>query len=274
MLGRAIQRTWSAQHEVLAYSHAQLDVTSPTAVQAVMHATRPEVVLHLAAWTDVDACEKQHDEALCQNVLGTELIAAACRRHDSELIYISTAAVFGGQSDRAYTEYDEPQPGNWYAHTKWLGEQAVAQLTDRFYIVRAGWLFGGWPDDHKFVGKLLQQARSADRILAVDDKYGSPTYTADLAESLLLLLELGLPGTYHVVNTGEPATRYEVACRVVEFAGLNCEVEPIGSERFALAAPRPTMEAVRNFRLELMGQTWMRSWQAALRAYITQIMAA
>jgi dTDP-4-dehydrorhamnose reductase len=140
--------------------------------------------------------------------------------------------------------------------------------------VRTGWLFGGWPDDHKFVGKLLKQARSADRILAVNDKYGSPTYTTDLADGLLRLLELGLPGTYHVVNIGEPATRYEVACRVVEFSGLNCKVEPIGSERFALAASRPTMEAVRNFRLELMGQMWMRSWQAALRAYITQIMTS
>ena len=274
MVGRAVQRLLTPQHEIIATDLDELDVTMPGAALKYLEQTRPAAVLHLAALTDVDYCEVHHDEALRINTLGTELLAAACRRFDCDLLYVSTIAVFDGTADRAYTEYDQPHPANWYAHTKWLGEQAVAQLADRFYIVRTGWLFGGWPDDHKFIGKIMLQAQNVDRILAVNDKFGSPTYTDDLARGLQCVLESGLYGTYHLVNTGDPVSRYDTAQELLRLAQLNhCSVEPISSDRFPMPAPRPRMEAARNLRLELLGYQWMRAWQDALQDYIAVMQA-
>lgn len=269
MVGRAVQRILAAQHEVIATDLDQFDVSAPGAALKFLDKTQPAVVVHLAALTDVDYCELHHDEALRVNTLGTELLAVACRRLGCDLVYVSTIAVFDGTADRAYTEYDQPRPANWYAHTKWLGEQAVAQLADRFYIARTGWLFGGWPDDHKFIGKIIQRAQSADRIQAVNDKFGSPTYTDDLALGLQRLIEAELYGTYHLVNVGEPVSRYDIAQHLLRLAHLDhCQVEPIGSDRFPMPAPRPRMEAARNLRLELMNYPWMRPWQDALRDYV------
>lgn len=274
MVGHAMQQVLAQQHEIIATDLDQLDVAAPGAALKFMEQTRPATVIHLAALTDVDYCELHQDEALRVNTLGTELLAAACRRLDCELLYVSTIAVFDGTADRAYTEYDTPRPANWYAHTKWLGEQAVAQLADRFYIVRTGWLFGGWPDDHKFIGKIMLRAQETDRLQAVNDKYGSPTYTDDLARGLQRVLESGLYGMYHLVNTGEPVSRYDIARQLVQLARLEqCQVEPISSEHFPLPAPRPRMEAARNLRLDLLGYHWMRAWQDALRDYVAVMQA-
>ena len=144
----------------------------------------------------------------------------------------------------------------------------VRALAPRHYIARAGWVFGGGRHDKKFVGKILAQARERSELRAVDDKFGSPTYTVDFARGLARLAESGLYGTYHLVNTGQPASRYEVARQIVQVAGLtHCQVLPVSSDTFPLAAPRPRMEAARNYLLELRGLDWMRPWTEALKEY-------
>src|SRR5262249_30017030 len=148
-------------------------------------------------------------------------------------------------------------------------EQAVRELVRRHFIVRSGWLFGGGAHDKKFVGKILAQARTRAELLAVDDKFGSPTYTVDFARGLARLAAAGRHGTFHLVHTRQPASRYEVALHIVAAAGLNCRVLPVGSEAFPLAAPRPRMEAGENASLAANGWQWMRPWRAALAEYVT-----
>ena len=254
--------------EVLGPSRAELDVRDPAPVRQAIEQWRPDRVIHLAALTDVDGCQRDPEAAFLNNTLGAQNVALACQRYDVELIYVSTLAVFNGQKPEAYVEFDAPDPANVYGRSKYEGEQMVRALAPRHYVVRAGWVFGGGQHDKKFVGKILAQARERSELRAVDDKFGSPTYTVDFARGLARLAESGLYGTYHLVNTGQPASRYDVARQIVQVAGLkHCQVLPVSSDTFPLAAPRPRMEAARNYLLELRGLTWMRPWTEALEEY-------
>ena len=254
--------------EVRGPSRAELDVRDPAQARQAIEAWRPDRVIHLAALTDVDGCQRDPEAAFSNNTLGTQNVALACQRCDVELIYVSTLAVFNGQKTEAYIEFDAPDPANVYGRSKYEGEQMVRALAPRHYVVRAGWIFGGGRHDKKFVGKILAQARQRSELRAVDDKFGSPTYTVDFARGLARLAESGLYGTYHLVNTGQPTSRYEVARQIVRVAGLkHCQVLPVSSDTFPLAAPRPRMEAARNYLLELRGLNWMRPWTEALEEY-------
>jgi dTDP-4-dehydrorhamnose reductase len=270
MLGGDLCRELARRgHEVLAAGRQEMDVRLPAQVGQVFREFAPELAFHLAALTDVDGCERQPEEAFRTNTVGTQNVALACQAADVPLLYVSTLAVFDGSKSEAYVEFDAPNPQSAYSRSKYEGERIVRQLLRRWYIVRGGWLFGGGPEDKKFVAKIVELARTRPELKVVDDKFGSPTYTRDLARAALQLSETGWHGVYHLVNTGPPVSRYELARRILEFANLgHCRVVPVSSAEFPLAAPRPRMEAGRNLRAELLGLDLMRPWPEALREYL------
>jgi dTDP-4-dehydrorhamnose reductase len=249
----------------------RLDVRDPHAVSQMVADVTPDLVLHLAAATDVDECERDHDLAFATNAIGTQNVALACRDADVELVYISTAGVFGGDKPEPYTEFDEPGPANVYGHSKLAGERIVTSLCNRYFIVRAGWMVGGGVLDKKFVGKIAEQLRGGSTNLrAVNDKLGSPTYAPDLLRGIRRLRETGYHGLYHHVNAGS-CTRYDVA---VELRSIlerpDVEIEAVSSAHFPLPAPRARSEAMRNYKLELLRLDEAPSWQEALREYVLQ----
>jgi dTDP-4-dehydrorhamnose reductase len=246
-----------------------LDVSDPDGVDEAVGATAPDVVLHLAAATDVDECEKCPDLAFRVNAIGTQNVALACQAYGATLVYVSTAGVFRGEKPTPYTEFDEPDPINVYGHSKLAGERIVASLLDRYYICRAGWMMGGRERDKKFVGKLasfIQQG--SDTLQVVDDKVGSPTYALDLLAGIKRLLPTGWYGLYHMANEGI-ATRLEVAramCDLIERVDIS--VQAVSSAYFPLPAPRPRSEALVNYKLRLLGVQPQRNWRDALAAYL------
>lgn len=254
----------------------RLDVGDPDAVRNLFAEQRPDTVIHLAAATDVDLCEKDPDLAYRTNALGTNNVARASKEVGAVLVYTSTAGVFSGDKPEPYTEFDAPAPANVYGHAKLAGERAVETLLDRYYIARAGWMVGGGPQDRKFVGKMIELLEAGTTTLrAVDDKFGSPTYAKDLARGIRHLLETGHFGLYHLVNSGGNCSRYEVAvelCRILGFADV--VVEPVSSAFFPLPAPRARSEAMVNYKLHLLGIDTMRPWRDALRAYVADELAA
>jgi dTDP-4-dehydrorhamnose reductase len=269
MLGLDLCRVLARSGDrVTGLGRAELDVRDAAQVRAALERARPERVIHLAALTDVDACERDPAAAFETNALGARNVALACQALDLELVYVSTLAVFNGDKPTAYVESDAPDPRSAYGRSKHEGEQAVRQLARRHFIARGGWLFGGGAHDKKFVGKVLARARARAEVSAVDDKFGSPTYTLDFARGLARLATTGRYGSYHLVNTGQPASRYAVAQAIVAAAGLTCRVTPVGSEAFPLVAPRPRMEAGENAALAANGWDWMRPWRAALAEYV------
>jgi dTDP-4-dehydrorhamnose reductase len=249
----------------------RLDVADPSAVSHTISRAEPDVVLHLAAATDVDRCEQDPDWAFRVNTVGTENVARASKAAGAVLIYISTAGVFSGDKPEPYNEFDEPGPANVYGHSKLAGERIVTTLLETYYIVRAGWMIGGAHLDRKFVGKIVDLIEGgAEQLRAVDDKLGSPTYAKDLLAGIRRLLATDYFGLFHLVNDGS-CSRYDVAVAIRDVAGLTgLDVEPVSSAHFPLPAPRARSEAMRNYKLELLGLEPMRPWRDALEEYLTR----
>jgi dTDP-4-dehydrorhamnose reductase len=250
-----------------------LDVRDFKEVRALCHKFLPSRVFHLAAETDVEKCEADPDHAYRTNALGTQNVCLAAREIKATLIYISTAGVFDGQKKTPYTEFDQPNPLNVYGRAKLEGEHFVEKLMDKYFIVRAGWMMGGGPKDKKFVGQIVKQVRSGEKLLhVVNDKVGTPTYTVDFSRMICQLSKCEIYGTYHTVCTGL-TSRLEVAREILDCLGRkDIEIVPVTSDFFkdTYSAPRAPSERMRNYLLELRGWNTMRTWQTALREYLSR----
>lgn len=279
MLGSAVVPIFTAAgYELLATDIAprlpqmsRLDVRDQLAIDEEFGRWQPDLVLHLAAETDVDRCEREPEHAWRTNTVGTYYVALACQRRDIPLVYISTAGVFDGNKASPYTELDEPRPINVYGASKREGECIVQQLLPRSFVVRAGWMIGGGERDKKFVRKIVDQIRGGARILyAVTDKYGTPTYAPDFARGLVTLVRRGYFGLYHMACS-DWGTRLDVAQAILEFlARTDITVQGVSSDFFAESypAPRPRSEIMENWRLNLLGIDQMRPWRVALQEYL------
>ena len=260
-------------HQVIGTDLETLDVCDYEAVQETVIQIEPDFVIHLAGMTDVDNCEKEPEKAFHINTIGTQHVALACQKTRALLVHLSTLSVFDGTKCESYTEFDTPNPKSWYSLSKYRGELIVEKLLNKYYIVRAGWMFGGGLEDKKFVAKIMDLASKNGSINAVDDKFGSPTYTRDISRGIERLIKTGLYGTYHMVNTGGYCSRFEFAKAILEYTGnTTCAVHPVSSAVFPLPAPRPRMEAARNYSLELQGWNWMPNWRDALEHYIETVL--
>lgn len=252
----------------------RLDVRDHDAVRKVIDAAEPELVVHLAAETDLETCEGDPDHAFRTNTAGTHNVALACAANDIPLVYVSTAGVFDGtKTEGPYDEFDTPRPINMYGLSKYQGERLVERFVPRAWIVRAGWMVGGGQRDHKFVARILGQlAAGAQTIHAVTDKLGTPTYTQDFSANLLALIDSPYYGLYHMACRGG-GSRFDVARAILDHLGLDdVDLEPVTSDFFAetFPAPRPHSELMRNRMLEIHDLDRMRPWQEALADYLDQ----
>jgi dTDP-4-dehydrorhamnose reductase len=216
-----------------------LDVREYNKLSDLIEKIKPDIVMHLAAETDVDKCELEPDHAFRTNTIGTQNVALACQKRNITMVYISTIGVFYGDKPTPYTEFDDPNPINIYGRSKLEGEKIVQRLLKNYYIIRAGWMIGGGPKlDKKFIGKIIKQIDEKTVLRAVNDKIGSPTYTVDFSRCLLDLIETGYYGIYHCTNKGY-GSRFDVAKKIVDFLGRSdITVEPVSSAYFPLPAAR------------------------------------
>lgn len=249
----------------------RLDVRDYDALERVISMARPDLILHLAAETDLERCERDPDHAWMTNALGTQNVALIAAKRNIPLVYISTAGVFDGNKGLPYDEFDTPNPINVYGVSKYAGEKFVERVP-RHFIIRAGWMIGGYGLDHKFVAKVRAQIDGGSKLItAVDDKWGTPTFTTDFAANLLELVQTPYYGLYHMASPGM-GTRYDVALEIVEALGCDdVAVVACGSDLFrdVYFAPRPRSEMMHNRMLALRGINRMRPWREALRAYLS-----
>ena len=247
-----------------------LDITDQGAVERRITSGGYSSVVHLAAETDVDRCEREPEHAYRVNATGTENVALACKSAGIVMLYLSTGEVFGGEGAMGpFTEIDPPHPANVYGASKLAGERHVERLLHRYFIVRSAWMMGGCDRDKKFVGKVLAQVLAGRDISAVSDKKGSPTYARELVLGIRDLLLSRRHGLYHMANHGA-CSRYDMACHIVEFLGSSVRVVPVDSSHFPASAPRASSEVLRNGKLELSSLDRMSSWQNALDAYLEE----
>jgi dTDP-4-dehydrorhamnose reductase len=227
----------------------------PRDITAPIHA-RPELVLHAAAWTDVDGAEAKPDEARRVNVEGTRNVVAL----GAPVVYFSTDYVFDGTKSEPYVESDESNPLSVYGQTKLDGEREIRNG----WIVRSSWLFG--PTGRNFVRTMLAAGESHHEVRVVDDQRGSPTFVGHLAEAMKKLLQLP-DGVYHVAAGGD-CTWAEFAEAIFEAAGLTCRVVPISTEELGRPAPRPAYSVLRSEHPEIPRLPY---WRDGLRECLERL---
>lgn len=280
MLGSAIYPLFKSWYgEVLATDKvvsedwlSKLDVRDDEGLQKILSEYKPRIILHLAAETDLEYCETHPEITRDTNSIATCRIARLAEAHKATLVYISTAGVFDGKKSGYYTEDDLANPLSVYGQTKYEGELHTLQHCSKSYVVRAGWMMGGGGrKEKKFIYKILKQVgQGRKEIFAVDDKWGTPTYTNDFALNLILLLQTDKYGSYHMVCEGK-GSRYDVAWEILQICNRqDIKLTRVGSEFFAeeYFAPRPFSEMMINTRLAEIGINHMRPWQDALKDYI------
>lgn len=248
----------------------KLDIRSLQQVMDFAKNHKPDIIFHLAAETDVDKCELDKDHAYETNVKGTENMSIISKEYGIPLVYISTAAVFDGEKEEGYIEEDTPNPISIYGKSKLKGEELICSMLTKYYIIRTGWMIGGYDKDKKFVWKIIQLLKTKKEISVVTDKIGSPTFTEDLARGIVDIVAREEYGLYHCVNKGI-CTRYDIAKRIAEYLGKDVLLKPVTSEVFPLPAPRGKSEALINHRLSRMNMDNMRPWQDALKEYIDEM---
>ncbi|MBR5047178.1 MAG: dTDP-4-dehydrorhamnose reductase [Eubacterium sp.] len=258
------------QIEALGVDLPQMDITDKESVLKTIEDYGPDAVIHCAAWTAVDAAEDAVDQCRKVNAEGTANIAEACSRAGCSMMYISTDYVFDGQGTRPW-EPDDPvtQPLNVYGLTKYEGEEAVRSFLDRYFIVRIAWVFG--KNGKNFIRTMLNLSEKYQRITVVDDQYGTPTYTFDLARLLVDMILTDRYGIYHVTNEGDYITWYDFACEIFRQAGITMEVVPVSSAEYAARARRPENSRMNRSRITGEGFTPLPDWKDALGRYLKEI---
>ncbi|OCT13999.1 dTDP-4-dehydrorhamnose reductase [Paenibacillus pectinilyticus] len=266
-LGYDLKRVLIPMHEVIAWNKEQLDITNEQEVAQMLLAARPEVVIHSAAYTNVDKAEMESERAYEVNAMGALHIAKACEEIGAKLVYVSTDYVFDGTKGAPYTEADTPNPSNVYGHSKLLGEKFVSLSCSKHFIVRTSWLYG--KHGTNFVTKVIEKALAGGPLTIVDDQWGSPTYCLDLAIFLRELIDTELYGLYHASNEGE-CSRYEFAQQILLAAGLSqVSLLPVlTSDCPPAPAVRPMYSAFAHQAIANNGLTPLRDWQSALHFFL------
>ena len=244
-----------------------LDICDLEAVMEAVGETKPDAVVNCAAYTNVDACETDADNAYRINAIGPKNLAIASNHYAVPLVHISTDYVFDGESDRPYLEGDFPNPQSVYGKSKLFGEENVRSLANRYFIFRTQWLYG--KNGKNFVKTMLALAETSEYLTVVDDQSGSPTYTKDLAKVIVQLIGTRAYGTYHATNAGI-CTWHAFTKQIMELAGVDIEVRPCTTAEFPRPAKRPRYAPLENFNLKLCGFATPRPWQEALKDYLRE----
>ena len=245
--------------------YVRLDITDLDATKRAIAQARPDIVINCAAYTNVDGAEADPDAAYRVNALGTWNLALACQAAGAAMLQVSTDYVFDGTKGSAYDEYDTPNPQSVYGRSKYAGEQHLQQVLARFYIVRTAWLYGH--HGKNFVETILKAAAERPELKVVNDQWGCPTWTRDLAEAISRIIRTGRYGIYHATGQGE-CTWMDFARTIVELGGLSTPVLPQTTAELNRPAPRPRYSVMRNFGLQMTDLPLLPDWEASLESYI------
>ncbi|MBM7645057.1 dTDP-4-dehydrorhamnose reductase [Scopulibacillus daqui] len=267
-LGREL--TWilkSCGYSVYPFGHKQLDITNQQQTAAVAKDIRPHIVIHAAAYTNVDQAETDRDQAFAVNAYGTRNIAAASEDVRAKLVYISTDYVFNGLKEGPYHEFDNTSPLGVYGQSKLAGEAFVKDFHSKFFIIRTSWLFGR--HGKNFVNTMLNLAKERKEVKVVNDQFGSPTYTVDLSLRLIDIIKTDQFGIYHISNTGA-CSWYEFAQAIFEESDRAVKVHPVSTADFMRPASRPKNSVFEHLSLRLGGFQEMRHWRLALKDFLEE----
>ncbi len=265
-LGRAVNLQYadSTEYELINTDVEELDITSIDKVMEFVRDVRPYAVINCAAYTAVDACEKEEDLAFRINALGARNLSIAAGETGAKLMHVSTDYVFDGNGSRPYRETDPTGPQGAYGRTKLAGENFVREFCSRHYIVRTAWLYG---DGKNFVKTMLRLSETNDKVRVVMDQVGSPTSAGELAKAIAYLLPTENYGLFHGTCEGD-CSWAEFTKEIFRLAGKSTVVEAITSEEYGAAAKRPAYSILENYMLKMTTDFMFADWHDAIAEYI------
>lgn len=245
-----------------------LDITNEVKVSQYIQKTKPDVIIHCAAYTAVDNAEDDKETCWNVNVLGTKFIATSAKEVNAKLMYISTDYVFDGKGIEPFKETDKPNPVGYYGLTKYEGENIVRDLLEEHFIVRISWVFG--INGHNFIKTMLRLSQTRNELNVVGDQYGSPTYTLDLARLLIDMIQTEKYGVYHASNEGF-CSWAEFATETFQQASIGVIVNAISTEEYPTRAVRPKNSRMSKQKLIDNGFAPLPKWQDALKHYLNEL---
>ena len=266
-VGTAIERLCARKGiDCVSPSHREVDITDFAAVKTVIEKNKPDVVMNLVALVGIDQCEHEPERAFAVNVTAVSNIARICEQHGMTLVQPSTHAVFDGTKNGPYTEDDLPNPASVYSTSKYVAEFFAKNICTKHYIPRFPTLFGARRNQSQgFVEKMIDRILAGQELRVADDKIDTPTYTKDVAETIISLLEREKPyGIYHVANSGV-VSYYDFIARLIEILKADVKLTRAKDKDFPALAYKPLNTALKSIKLEPL-----RSWQDALSDYITE----
>ena len=261
------EHCWLIGDEVVPCVHESLDITDAEQVQTVISRESPDAVINCAAWTDVDGCESDPAKAEHANAVGPENLARACRKVNAGFVTISTDYVFDGLRDGFYTQRDDPKPLSVYGRAKLEGERRSQVEYARTIVVRTGYIFG--PNGRNFLSVVVDRANRGEKLKVITDCWGTPTYARDLAVRMRELVEMDLPGVFHVVSSGNGASFETFAHEAVKLAQCDVDLlESITMDSLARPAPRPRNSKLKCLLSEAIGLPPLPRWQEGLAHFV------
>jgi dTDP-4-dehydrorhamnose reductase len=293
-LGSELVEILSPNYNIIPVDEKNFDITDFKSSNNFITNTKPEIIIHAAAYTDVDGCEKEKDKAFKVNALGTRNLCIAARKIDAKFCYISTDYVFDGEKKDAYYEYDSPNPMTVYGKSKLLGENFVKEQLNKFFILRIAWLYG--KNGKNFIKKIFELAENNKEIRIVNDQFGSPTWTLNVAKQIEKLIPTDFYGIYHCSSQGfcswfEFAHEifmdlgYEVNNKNEEVLTLESKtrrpktkihntikLKSITSNEFKTAVKRPKNSVLENYMLKLQNLDIMPHWKESLAEFLNEQM--
>lgn len=270
MVGRILGEHCRSKGDLVrSFDHRTLDISNEGLVTKTLLIEKPEVVINCAAWTDVDGCELNPERAFAANTRGPENLANASREAGALLITISTDYVFDGNKPGFYTQRDQPNPESIYGKSKLEGERRAQLASVRTIVVRTGFIFGS--GGNNFLSMIVERARRGEKLKAISDSFGTPTFARDLSIRLRELAERDLPGVFHVVNAGDGASYEEFARRALDLGGFEgTGLEIIETDALQRPAPRPRNSRLKCLLSEAIGLTPLPDWRDALADFVSE----
>jgi dTDP-4-dehydrorhamnose reductase len=266
MLGTALMGRLKGAYDAVGVDISDFDVTDGLSVSKRVSMVRPDWVVHCAALTNVDACEGEPEKAYRVNAAGAGNVADACRAAGAKMVFLSTDYVFDGGKRSPYVETDPTGPLSVYGMSKLRGEREVQRLLPGALVLRTSWLYG--LHGPNFVEAILAQVGKKDELAVVSDQVGSPTYTIDLADAVVRLVEADAVGVVHVTNEGE-CSWSDYAVKILGLAGVKgVRVRPITTAELGRPAPRPAYSVLSKDKYRAITGHSPRAWEEALAGYI------
>jgi dTDP-4-dehydrorhamnose reductase len=268
MVGRAVSEHCRSNGDLIfSYDHRSLDIGDADRVMQTLEKDSPDTVINCAAWTDVDGCELDRERAFVANARGPENLANASREINAGLVTISTDYVFDGEKEGFYTQRDQPNPQSVYGVSKLEGERRAQLAYARTIVVRTGFVFG--PGGTNFLSTIIERTRRGEKLKAISDAYGTPSYSPDLARRLRELARLDLPGTFHVVNAGEGVSYEEFARAALDLASYaSTNLESVGMDSLQRPAQRPRNSRLKCLLSAAIGLNPLPFWKDSLRDFV------